>query len=102
MNEVITFAIKHQIILPYLPSYIIHLLQLLNVKVFNSLITAYTNLFAECTRLEKFIKINKFDFLLLYQAACKKVTDINIQHAWTKADLVPYNLSIVIDKLSKA
>ena len=82
--------------------YIIHLLQSLNVEVFNSLTIVYINLFAECTRFGKFIKIDKLDFLLLYQAAHKKVTDINIQYAWAKAGLVSYNSSIMIDKLPKA
>ena len=80
-TETITFAIKHQIMLLCLSSHIIHLLQSLNVEVFNLLTTVYTNLLTECTRLEKFIKIDKLNFLLLYQAAHKKVTDINIQHA---------------------
>lgn len=91
-TKAIEFCVQKKIILLCLPAHTTHILQPLDVGVFDSLATAYKNLLHETTRFGAGYAIDKFDFLKLLKVAREKgMTEENIRKAWTKAGLEPYN-----------
>jgi hypothetical protein len=66
-TQIIDYCVNQKIILFYLLTYITHLLQLLNVEIFASLITMYKSYVQRVTQLEISYSINKMNFLKLYQ-----------------------------------
>ena len=84
----------------YLPAHSTHLLQLLNVGVFGSLKQNYKTLLAEKTRFTNY-NIDKANFISLIQKARRQGISVqNIRSAWRATGLVPYNPSVVFQKLS--
>ncbi len=84
-----------------LPPHLTHLLQLLDVGVFDPLSKAYK----KCVHLHSqygAVTVSKLDFLRYYQEArSTAIITQNVLGAWRGAGLVPYNPSIVISKLPR-
>ena len=73
------------------------MLQPLDVGVFHPLSTVYRVELEKHTRLGVGYSIDKSDFLLLYQKARNRALSTqNIQHAWSKSGLFPFNPAIVL------
>ena len=86
-----------------LSAHITHLLQLLNVNVFHSLINDYVKNLACHTEFSKVYNIDKTDFLNLFQNAHENsVKTSHIQSAWASTELVFYDSELMLNKLSKA
>jgi len=66
-TQMIDYCISQKIILLYLSTHTIHLLQSLDVEVFASLITVYKTHVQRVTQLENNYLIDKMNFLKLYQ-----------------------------------
>ena len=99
-SEAIQFCKEKDIILLCLPSHSTDMLQPLDVGVFHPLSTAYRVELEKYTRLGVGYSIDKADFLLLYQKARNRALSTqNIQHAWSKSGLFPFNPAIVLQKL---
>jgi len=84
-----------------LPSHSTHLLQPLNVEVFEPLSKAYK----KCVHLHSrygAVNVNKLDFLHYYQEArSTAITTQNVLSAWRAAGLISYNPSVVTSKLPR-
>lgn len=95
------YCVNHKVILLCLPAHTTHLLQPLDVGIFAPLATAYKNLVHDNTRYAANYLIDKTDFLELYRKAqYDAITPYNIQRAWKKAGLHPFNPQLVLQKLS--
>ena len=99
-TEFIRFTREHKIICLCLSAHSTHLLQPLDVGVFDPLKQNYKTLLAEKTRFTTY-NIDKADFISLIQKARQQgITARNIQSAWRATGLIPYNPSAVFDKIS--
>jgi hypothetical protein len=91
---------KEKIIVLYIPPYLSHLLQLLNVGCFLPLKQVYSNKINSLSQYST-KKIKKEAFLLAFKAAFKKlIIKENIYAGFRGARLVLYNLEAVILKLN--
>jgi hypothetical protein len=98
-KEFIQFCENHSIIALYLPPYIIHIFQSLNVSVFAPLAKIYKKRIYDYN-IYNTLNINKSTFLeLLYETRKKAISDYNIASAFQKTDLYPFNPSIIFEKL---
>ena len=96
-TKAIEFCVQKKIILLCLPAHTTHILQPLDVGVFGPLATAYKNDLHETTKYGAGFAIDKVDFLLLLEAARERsMTELNIQKAWAKAGLEPYDPSRIL------
>ncbi len=76
-----------------------HLLQFLNVGVFNPLKQSYKTLLAEKTQFTTY-KIDKADFISLIQKACQQgIITQTIQSALQATRFIPYNPSSIFEKI---
>lgn len=99
-NEFIKFTREHKIVCLCLLARLTHLLQPLNFGVFGPLKRNYKTLLAEKTRFTTY-NIDKADFISLIQKTRQQGISIqNIRSAWQGTGLVPYNPSVVFQKLS--
>ena len=95
--EFIRFAQEYKIVCLCLPAYSTHLLQARDVGVFSLLKLNYKMLLAEKTQFTTY----KADFIFWIPKTLQYgITARNIQSAWRATGLIPYNLSVVFDKLS--
>ena len=100
LTEFIQFAREHKIVCLCLPAHSTHLLQPLDIGVFGPLKQNYKTLLVEKTRFTTY-NIDKADFISLIQKARQQgITSRNIQSAWRATGLIPYNPSVVFDKIS--
>ena len=99
----IEFCMSNDIILLCLPPHSTHMLQPLDVGLFAPLATAYKANVRSITRLGASYSIDKVDFLEQYQKArASAFTLLNIQKAWEKTGLAPYNPSRILDQFPTA
>jgi hypothetical protein len=99
LKEFIQFCENQLIIALYLPSYTIHILQLLDVSVFAPLTKAYKKRVYDYNIYGAF-NIDKSTFLeFLYEARKKAISDHNIANAFQKIGLYSFNSSVVLEKL---
>ncbi len=98
-TEFITFTLANKIISLCLPPHSTHLLQPLDVSVFGPLKQNYKKLLSEKTRFSTY-NIDKTDFISLIQKARQQdISSRNIQLAWRATGLIPYNPSVVFQKI---
>jgi hypothetical protein len=92
-----------RIILLVLPPHSTHRLQPLDVVLFNSLNTAYSNeLNAFQNKSLGLISMKKRHFLAIFQAAWRtSFTEENIRHAFEKPGIWPYNPSLVLSQITR-
>jgi len=99
-SDFIQYCCDHSIIALCLPPHSTHLLQPLNVEVFNPLAKAYKKLVYEHSRYDA-VNVSKVDFLHYYQKArSTAITTKNVLSAWWAAELVLYDPSIITSNLS--
>ena len=99
-TKFIKFCVENKIILLCLPAHTTHLLQPLDVGVFSPLAFHYKKELELLTRFST-VTVDKIDFLKIVQKARKSaISDKNIQTAWRVTGLVPYDPSIVLQKLA--
>ena len=99
-TEFIRFAREHKIVCLCLPAHSTHLLQPLDVGVFGPLKQNYKTLLAEKTRFTTY-NLDKADFISLIQKARQQgINSRNIQSAWRATGLIPYDPSVVFNKIS--
>ena len=99
-SDAINFCEKKKIVLLYLPSHSTHLLQPLDVGVFSPFATAYKKGVMKTGRWGAQYSIDKIDFLKICQKArIESITEENVQSAWRKAGLFPYNPDLVLQEL---
>ena len=80
ITQAIQFIVDKKIILLCFSTHIIHILQLLNINVFNFLTTMYSNNLHANTRFKINFAIDKYDFLKIFKLAYKKsIIVTNIQ-----------------------
>lgn len=97
----VDFCLRNDIILLCLPPHSTHVLQPLDIGLFAPLATAYKANIRSITRLGASYSIDKVDFLEQYQKArTSAFTFSNIQKAWEKAGLLPYNPGLILDHFS--
>jgi pyruvate/2-oxoglutarate dehydrogenase complex dihydrolipoamide acyltransferase (E2) component len=97
--EFIEFCSEKKIILLVLPPHTTHLLQPLDVAIFQPLAKYYSNEVVDHSH-EKHYWLDKEDFIEYYQNARKKaLRESNILSAWRTTGLLPFNPQIVLDKL---
>jgi hypothetical protein len=90
----------NNIIYIYMPPYLSHLLQLLDVSYFGLLKRAYGGLVKAKMRLG-YNHINKLDFLKAYPAARQQVFTIqNIQSGFQAAGILPFDPEEVLKELN--
>ena len=93
------YYLENNIITLCLPSYTLHITQLLNIAYFGPLKTAYSQLVLDLAR-QGIFHVNKADFLAMYQRARGKIfIESNIQSSFKATGLIPYNLGRVLDTL---
>ena len=98
-TKVIQFCVDKKIILLCLSAHIIHILQSLNVEIFESLATIYKNILQLTTKFEADFSIDKNDFLkILKLVRTKSLTKKNIQKIWKKTDLEFYDSKSILHK----
>jgi hypothetical protein len=91
---------EEKIIVLYMPPYLSHLLQLLNIGCFSPLKRAYSDKINSLAQYST-KKIKKEAFLPAFKAAFKKaIIKDNIYAGFRGARLVPYNPEAVISKLN--
>jgi DDE superfamily endonuclease/helix-turn-helix, Psq domain len=97
--EFIEYCSDHKIILLVLPPHTTHLLQPLDVAIFQPLAKYYSLEVEEHMRwLHHWLE--KEDFIKYYQEARKKaLREANIFSAWKKTGIIPYNPQEVLTKL---
>ena len=99
-TEFIKFCNEKKIIPLCLPPHTTHLLQPLDVSVFGPLSREYKKQLEAVTRFNV-CSIDKVDFLKIIQKARKEaINKKNVLTAWRVTGLVPYNPSLVLQKLS--
>ena len=99
-TEFIKFTRANKIICLCLPPHSTHLLQPLDVGVFGPLKQNYKKVLSKKTRFTIY-NIDKTDFISLIQKARGQgITSRNIESAWRATRLIPYNPSVVFQKLS--
>ena len=99
-TEFIKFCNEKKIIPLCLPPHTTHLLQPLDVSVFGPLSREYKKQLEAVTRFNV-CSIDKVDFLKIIQKARKEAINTkNVLTAWRVTGLVPYNPSLVLQKLS--
>ncbi len=100
-SDFIQYCCDHSIVALCLPPHSTHLLQPLNVEVFEPLSKAYK----KCVHLHscyEAVNVNKLDFLHYYQEArSTAITTQNVLSAWRAAGLILYNPSVVTSKLPR-
>ncbi len=97
--EFIEYCVEKKIILLVLPPHTIHLLQPLDVAIFQPLSKHYSVEIETHSR-EKHYWLEKDDFIVYYQNARQKaLRESNIFSAWRTTGLLPYNPQVVISKL---
>ncbi len=98
-SDFIQYCCDHSIVALCLSSHSTHLLQSLNVEVFEPLSKTYK----KCVHLHSHyeaVNVNKLDFLHYYQKArLTAITTQNVLSAWQAAGLILYNSFIVTSKL---
>ena len=76
-----------------------HLLQPLNINIFNPLKTSYNKILQNVTQLN-INSINKLKFLFLYQQIhMNAFTQKNIKFIFSEVNITPYDLNHVLNKL---
>ena len=100
-TSAIQYCIDQKIILVCLPPHTTHLLQPLDVGIFAPLATAYKNGIHRITSLGANYKIDKCDFLSIYQQARKEaITPINVKKAWAATGLSPFKPELIVQQFS--
>lgn len=98
-HAAIQYAVEQKIILLCLPSHTTHMIQPLDVSLFQPLSTVYRTALTDFLDRARGYTVDKVDFLNLYLPARKKAfTDKNIRSAWRHAGLYPYQPNIVLNK----
>ncbi len=93
----IQYCIDQNIILLCLPAHTTYLLQPLDVGVFAPLANTYKRGVHSITRYSVRYHIDKVDFLELYQKArIEAILSTNIQKAWAKSGLHPFDPELVL------
>jgi len=97
--EFLEYAIVNKIrLFTFLP-YVTHLLQPLDVDVFQSFKHWHAEGVNGAMRCDQ-TKFNKLDFFALFPTMhAKTMTPRTISHAWEKTGLVPYKPSVVLDQI---
>ncbi len=99
--QMIDYCVSQKIILLCFSTYIIHLLQSLDVEIFALLITAYKSHVQQITQLEISYSINKTNFLKIYQQTrYKAITSLNIRKTWTETNFLSFNSALVFQHFS--
>lgn len=102
-GEFIQYAIDHDIILLCLPPHTTHMLQPLDVGLFQPLATKYTHNLRNRTGAKLGYKINKPEFIIVYaKSRLEALNESNIASAWRKSGLLPYNPAIVLDPIRQS
>ncbi len=100
--SVVNYAQKKKILLICLFSHTTHLLQPLNVGLFDSLQHYYVLKVNRLAQLS-ISHVSKPQFLeILTSAQLKAYTTKNVAFTWKKTDIEPYNLTLVLDCISDA
>jgi DDE superfamily endonuclease len=93
------FSAKKKVILLVLPPHMTHLLQPLDVAIFQPPSKYYRNEVENHSR-EKHYWLKMEDFIRYYQTAHKKaLQETNILSAWRTTGMLPFNPQKVIEKL---
>ena len=99
-SEVIRTCIANKIILLCLPPHSTHLLQPLDIGLFGPLTSFYKSIIRAKTKFGYTFSVDKLVFLDAYiEAREKAFSTKNIQSAWTKAGLLPFDPRLVINTL---
>jgi len=98
-TAVIQYAVQQKIILLCLPSHTTHMIQPLDVSLFQPLSTVYRAALTDFLDRARGYTVDKVDFLKLYLPARRKaLNEQNIRSAWRKSGLYPYQPNIVLNK----
>jgi len=101
-TEALKFCIASNIIILCLPAHATHLTQPLDVRIFQPLAMAYSKGVIEKGEYSPIYSVDKLQFLEIYRHVRRSaITLSNIESAWKKAGLNPFNLSEVLDQLLK-
>ena len=98
-TQAIQFCIDQKIILLCLPAHLTHILQPLDVGIFGPLAHAYKLGVRKSGDLMAVHHIDKVEFLEIYQRARRiAVTPKNIEKAWAKTGLLPFDPQLILSK----
>ena len=99
-TPVIEYCVLKKIILLFLPSHTTYILQPLDVVFFHPLAQAYRRELETLTDFGTDYTVDKYDFIKMYQAAKRQIERPKvIESSWTKANLFPFDPSIVLKNL---
>ena len=99
-TQAIQFCIDKKIILLCLPAHLTHILQPLDVGIFSPLATAYKLGVLHNGELVANYHVDKVEFLEIYQRARRMaITPKNIESAWAKTGLLPFNPQLILSTL---
>ena len=99
-TQAIQFCIDQKIILLCLPAHLTHILQPLDVGIFAPLAHAYKKGVLDRGELVAVYHIDKVEFLEIYQRARRiAITPTNVQKAWAKTGLSPFNPQLILSIL---
>ena len=98
-TQAIQFCIDQKIILLCLPAHLTHIIQPLDVGIFAPLAHAYKKGVRTSGELVAIHHIDKVDFIEIYQRARRiAITQQNIEKAWAKTGLFPFNPQLILSK----